>query len=167
MKFLILFALTAPQAPKPPQAPPVIEQRVFALETKVSWLENDVAAIKRDISAKCDVASKSPEPKPAAKCPDGICADCKCTVGEDCGCLKLAGSELVAIAKEPVAYREVRTCRDGVCTVQMVAVDATDETPQVMLRDRPSYGSGGCPGGNCGVGAAGRVVKGFRLFRRR
>ena len=46
MKFLILFALTAPQAPKPPQAPPVIEQRVFALETKVSWLENDVAALE-------------------------------------------------------------------------------------------------------------------------
>ena len=149
MKFLILFALTAPQAPKPPQAPPVIEQRVFALETKVSWLENDVAAIKRDISAKCDVASKSPEPKPAAKCPDGVCADCKCTVGEDCGCKKTVGEKAIA----------------DVLAVK--AVEHASEPEPIYLQQRSSYGNGGCPGGNCGVGAAGRVVKGFRLFRRR
>lgn len=164
---MMLFILSAkpPQAPLPPHAPP-IEVRLYVAEQDIISLRNDVEALKRDVSAKCDVASKSTDPKPATKCPDGVCADCKCTVGSDCGCRKLAGAELVAAASQPVTYREVRTCNGGTCTVQMVPVDATDETPQVMLQPR-NGNSSPCSGGSCGVGAAGRVVRGFRLFRRR
>lgn len=141
-----------------------LENRVSQNEAAIVALRNDVEALKK-MCDKCDVASKAPDPKPVAKCPDGVCADCKCKLGDECGCLKLQQlPELTPATAEPTpvtTYREVRTCRGGVCTVQMVAVDATDETPQVMLRQRSGYSSP-CASGNCGVSRTRRGLFGRR-----
>lgn len=156
--FILLAAIGLDHSPLP------LEKRVDAVESEIVTLKrenrslrNDVEALKR-MADKCDVASKAPDPKPASKCPDGVCADCKCKLGDECGCLKLSKLlELPSTATPVVQYRQV--CNGGVC--QLVPVDATDETPQVVMQQRNSYSSP-CANGSCGVSRTRRGLFGRR-----